>query len=225
MRHLMSTEEYIEKANAIHNNKFSYPETVYKGRSKDVHFVCPTHGPVSMPARGHLESVHGCPRCAGKVHTSALAIYRDKFKDKLEKLNITLEEVITTTGIARPSMKERTYITLVLKCEEHGTFKRTLSGVRRKLFTGCPSCHVRPAHREWSTEAFLLEAMEAHGDRYDYSKSAYHKYEQPITIICKEHGEFEQLAYTHTEGAGCTKCAQAERVASKKQNINLGVSA
>ncbi len=221
----LTTEEFIQKANTIHNNKFSYPNTVYKGKGKDIHFVCPIHGPVSMPARGHLQSDHGCPRCAGKVHTSALAIYRDKFKEKLDKLNLTIEEIFTTTGIARPSMKERTYITLVLKCEEHGTFKRTMSGVRRKHFTGCPSCHVRPPHREWSTESFILEAMDVHGDLYDYSKSVYVKYGQPLTIICKEHGEFEQAAHVHVEGAGCNKCAAPKRVASKKQIINLGVSA
>jgi hypothetical protein len=30
----------------------------------------------------------------------------------------------------------------------------------------------------------------------------------PITIICKEHGPFDQLPYTHLRGAGCPKCAR-----------------
>ncbi len=30
----------------------------------------------------------------------------------------------------------------------------------------------------------------------------------PVTIVCKEHGPFEQMPYVHLRGAGCPSCAK-----------------
>ena len=48
-----------------------------------------------------------------------------------------------------------------------------------------------------------------HGDKYDYSKVEYINNHIPITIICPEHGEFEQTPCNHLNGAGCPKCNQS----------------
>ena len=46
-----------------------------------------------------------------------------------------------------------------------------------------------------------------HGDKYDYSKVSYVKKLEKIIIICKIHGEFEQLAHSHITGQGCIYCS------------------
>lgn len=58
-----------------------------------------------------------------------------------------------------------------------------------------------------STEEFIKKAREVHGDRYDYSKVEYVSMSNKVCIICKEHGEFWQVAYSHLNGHGCSKCA------------------
>ena len=58
-----------------------------------------------------------------------------------------------------------------------------------------------------STEEFIKKAREVHGDRYDYSKVEYVSMSEKVCIICKEHGEFWQVAYSHLNGHGCSKCA------------------
>ncbi len=224
MRKSMTTAQFIAKANAIHKNKFSYPDTIYLSRDEDITFVCPLHNEVTMTARGHLGSKTGCPRCSGLNNGQDLIIYQDKFKEKMGALGLEITGIDTVTGIARPSMKERTYITLMIKCHLHGSFSRTLSAVRKDSFTGCPGCYEKPVDVINNKETFLRLSKEKHGNTYDYSKINFIKYGQTVTIICKEHGEFEQLPGIHATGVGCEKCAKAKRVASRKQNVMLGVS-
>lgn len=52
----------------------------------------------------------------------------------------------------------------------------------------------------------ISKLVAVHGDKYDYSKVKYNKSAGKITIICKEHGEFEQTFNDHLGGAGCMKC-------------------
>jgi len=42
--------------------------------------------------------------------------------------------------------------------------------------------------------------MKIHGNKYDYSKSKYTGAHNDIVIICPEHGEFQQKAYSHLNG-------------------------
>ena len=94
MRKNMTTAQFIARANEKHKNKFSYPDTVYLGRGEDITFVCPLHNEVTMTARGHMGSKTGCPRCSGLNNGQDLAIYQDKFKEKMEEFGLTIVSVI-----------------------------------------------------------------------------------------------------------------------------------
>ena len=61
------------------------------------------------------------------------------------------------------------------------------------------------------TESFIKKAIEVHGDVYDYSKVVYTGSHNEVTIICKEHGEFQQMPYHHTNGSSCLKCSYLTR--------------
>lgn len=58
-----------------------------------------------------------------------------------------------------------------------------------------------------TTEDFIAEAKLVHGDKYDYSKTNYINSRIKVTIICSKHGEFEQIAKSHSRGNGCKACA------------------
>ena len=59
-----------------------------------------------------------------------------------------------------------------------------------------------------TTEEFVANAKLIHGDRYDYSKVDYQGRHKHATIICAEHGEFNQKPVYHTlREAGCPLCA------------------
>lgn len=61
---------------------------------------------------------------------------------------------------------------------------------------------------EITTKQFIEKAKATHGNKYDYSKTEYINMRTKVKIVCKEHGEFTQIAYSHTGGRGCQKCAR-----------------
>ena len=58
-----------------------------------------------------------------------------------------------------------------------------------------------------TTEQFITEAKEVHGNKYDYSKVEYVNANTKVCIICPDHGEFWQKPAGHYNmGKGCAKC-------------------
>jgi len=58
-----------------------------------------------------------------------------------------------------------------------------------------------------TTEEFISRARRVHGNKYDYALVEYSVSRVPVKIICREHGEFEQMANVHLRGHGCQTCA------------------
>ena len=58
-----------------------------------------------------------------------------------------------------------------------------------------------------TTEEFIREAKEVHGDRYDYSKTVYTGAFNKVVIVCPIHGEFKQVASSHLHGQNCPLCS------------------
>lgn len=61
-------------------------------------------------------------------------------------------------------------------------------------------------------DEFIRRSKATHGDRYDYSKSVYTRSDRKITITCKIHGDFNQLAISHYSGSGCFKCNRVRNI-------------
>lgn len=91
-------------------------------------------------------------------------------------------------------------------CPEHGEFKQ--SPVNHLNGQGCKYC---TKGKVFSTEDFINAATLLHNNKYDYSKSTYKKSLENITIICPEHGEFEQYPAKHLSGQGCPICSKKFR--------------
>lgn len=73
-----------------------------------------------------------------------------------------------------------------------------------------------------SLEIFLEMAHTVHGDKYDYSKTIFLGSTKKLTITCKEHGDFEQLARGHVQGRGCPECRYINSSKNKKaHHLNL----
>lgn len=66
-KHHYTTEEYVERANEVHNNRYDYSETEYIDAETKVTVICPEHGKFTQLAYDHLQG-KGCPKCA--KHTS-----------------------------------------------------------------------------------------------------------------------------------------------------------
>lgn len=64
-----------------------------------------------------------------------------------------------------------------------------------------------------TTEDFVSRARIIHGDKYDYSKVEYKKWDIKVCIVCKKCGhEFWQRPNDHLNGKGCPFCAGVVKV-------------
>ena len=57
-----------------------------------------------------------------------------------------------------------------------------------------------------TTADFIERAKAVHGDRYDYSLVEYQSNHKHVTIVCGEHGQFQQSPANHYQGKGCLDC-------------------
>lgn len=57
-------------------------------------------------------------------------------------------------------------------------------------------------------EEFIKESIEVHGYRYDYSLVNYKNNKTKVSLICEDHGVFNQIPKDHLNGSNCPKCAK-----------------
>lgn len=68
------------------------------------------------------------------------------------------------------------------------------------------------------TSQFIAEAMNIHGNTYDYSKVEYIDTHTHICVICPLHGEFLTIPCDHLHGHGCPHCAR-----ERKKSLVYGI--
>lgn len=100
---------------------------------------------------------------------------------------------------------------IVVTCKSHGDF--LISPHKHLIGQGCRICNGYVALTQLS---FLERSNDKHGKLYDYSKTEVKSKHNKVVIICKLHGEFEQLPSNHIKGQGCPECAQIVRAKSQR---------
>jgi hypothetical protein len=103
-------------------------------------------------------------------------------------------------------------------CKEHGSFWQVIDIHLRG--SGCHQCAriSRSKKHRKTTKDFIQEAIKVHGNKYDYSKVDYIKNNDPVIIICKNHGEFLQLPIVHIlMKSNCPKCSNENRGLSQRK--------
>lgn len=88
-------------------------------------------------------------------------------------------------------------------CPVHGEFECTPHNHLKGR--GCPLCAKNHKNTQ---EDFIAKANEVHNNFYDYSLVKFTKNADKVTIICPEHGPFEQVANSHLMGHGCPECGK-----------------
>lgn len=183
-----TTKTFIDKANAIHNNKYDYSLVNYYNIQSKIKIICPVHGEVEMIAREHLYNKIGCPKCFSK-YNDITAVLLEAARWHNNKYDYSLVKYVN----------KKTKVKII--CPIHGVFEQTLPSHLSP--SGCPSCSN---NKKSSTSEFIVKAKKIHGDKYDYSSVKYVNNSTKVTIICPIHGEFEQSPSNHLLGRGCRLC-------------------
>ena len=92
-------DRFVEKANLIHNNKYTYPEGQFiKSTKHKADIICPEHGNFRQPFEKHVRRAQGCPKCKFKLISSRLRnVYKTYKRDVSKTYNYqvkTPEEII-----------------------------------------------------------------------------------------------------------------------------------
>lgn len=201
-----NSNEWIEKAKAVHRYKYDYSEVVYVNNTTKVRIICKEHGEFEQTPANHIKGKN-CPKCTGHFLDKnfflekAKKIYKDKnsnsiydyslvdYYDSSTPVNIICHKLDLVTG------------------KEHGEFSKTpnkhLSG------QGCPVCgnEAGGLKNRLTNEEFVERAFP---DKYNYL-SEYTTAKSKIHIQCKQwYHKFWQEAFSHLSGCGCPICNESK---------------
>lgn len=70
--------------------------------------------------------------------------------------------------------------------------------------------------RKLTSKDVIKRFVDVHGDRYDYSRVVFKGTKDPVEIICRKHGIFEQAPQNHFKGCGCSQCGRDANAQAKK---------
>ena len=193
-------DNFIFRGNKIHNGKYDYSMTVYIRSDVPVIIICPKHGEFKQQPNTHINSGHGCIKCAHDAKRMGLDNFIQEANQKHNgKYNYSL-----CINYKNNNSK------LIIICPTHGNFPQAAAAHLRGQ--GCPDCKLETLREKflWSQEKFMEELKTARGEKYneyDYSLSVYDGADEPIKIICKIHGAFEQTPSCHLgRNYGCPTC-------------------
>lgn len=153
----VNTEQFIEKANRIHNNKYTYEKTVYTTVKNKIIITCPIHGDFLQVPNQHLDK-SGCAKCkfdkignikrkdVNILKTQFSLVHGDKYNyDKVEYINAKAKIIVT--------------------CPIHGDFK--ICPDKHSFGQGCPLCSRRLSSAERKITDILTNV---YGIKHTYDK-------------------------------------------------------
>ena len=120
-----NTEEFVQKAEKVHGDKYTYGKVVYKTNKIKVIISCSHHGDFLQTPANHLSGA-GCPICSGKAKSNT--------EDFIRKAKVVHGEKY---GYGKVVYKIA-HTKVIISCPHHGDFLQVpndhLSG------SGCPIC-------------------------------------------------------------------------------------
>lgn len=100
------------------------------------------------------------------------------------------------------------FVKIICPEQNHGIFWQTAQSHAKGA--GCPACgnlKRRQKHRiGYTTQKYIEESQRIHNYKYNYTLLNFRNFNNKLTIICPDHGLFEQMPSVHLDGMGCPKC-------------------
>ncbi len=189
----LNLNDFIQRANIIHNNKYNYDKTDLKSVKEKVIIICPIHGEFKQMPDKHINAKQGCNKCNKAC--------KKDINNIIERANIIHDNKYDYSKITLINMFNKVEII----CQKHGSFWQTPTNhINHKQ--KCPKCYHE--NKLFTLEHFIYKANQIHKNEYDYSNTKYTGSLNKIEIICKKHGSFLQTANSHLCGAKCPKCTK-----------------
>lgn len=242
----MEYSDFVEKAQTIHQHKYSYPEEndiTWDGIEKTgpIKVECQYHEPFYITPLNHIHRKSGCPKCRQK----------ENFEKKAKKYH-SISGTPKYTGYTEIELSDKN----LNKCNEielfcpvkannfpdgnlnnfeeepHGYFTVSPSNhIDPNKKVGCPKCpnakgkNIKDDKFTWldkiikSNESFLENGKLI----YDYNETIFTKMNEMVTVTCPKHGHgpwpVRASAHLHDE-SGCPKCLKFEESKGELSTAN-----
>jgi len=188
-----SIDEYITKANHIHNNKYDYSKVEYKGLHEKINIICPKHGIFNQLANNHIRG-HGCPICGIDSSSASQLKSHEQFIN--ESLILNPDYDYSKTVYLGDKFK------VTICCPIHGAFEQIpsshLQGRR------CPKCkESKGEHKicQWLNYHNIVYNREFKFDKCKYKSRLPFDFYIPSLNMCIEYdGEHHFKEIKHFGG-------------------------
>ena len=202
----LTTKEFIEKAESIHNDDFDYSEVEYVNARTPIKIKCNKHNVWFKQAPAFHLKFNACPLC---MHETKKRINKGRVS-KLKKSEETFLNQIKEKYGDLFDYSEIKYIDnktpVKLKCKRCGAEIKFRPASLNSIKVPCTHCsHIKAQeNRKLTTEEFIEKAKLVHGDKYDYSETNYVNSRTKLKIKCNNCGKiFWQKPRIHLEEHGC----------------------
>ena len=147
----LTKEEFVEKANIVHNNKYDYSLVDYKGSEKIINIICKEHGPFEQSPYSHLKG-HRCKRCNGYEILNTFDFIKKSKEVHNDKYDYSLVNYINSNTIVR------------IICKKHSEFPQL---PKNHIYNkqGCPICSIN------KNELLIKKILNEQNIKYEHQKS------------------------------------------------------
>lgn len=122
----MNQEEFINKANKIHSNKYSYNKVNYIIGNETVIITCPKHGDFNQTPNKHLNG-QGCPKCNNSIMENEIVKLLEKYNIKY--INEAKQKILKWLGRQRLDFYLPDYH-IAIECQGEQHFRPVSFGSR-----------------------------------------------------------------------------------------------
>jgi len=214
----LTLEKFLEKAKTIHGDKYDYSnikETDIINCYSKIKIKCNKCDYIwnTTTAGSHIYDKRGCPNCSGSIRWNISRFLQGAKKihgNKYDYSNIKEFNVNSYNNIIVICKKcNNNIIVICKKCNNN--WITCISNHITKEY-GCPKCAIN----SWSIQRFLQEAIQIHGDKYDYSnikECDIKTGESKIDITCnkcKNRWNTTSVVSHINNRSGCPKCRKSK---------------
>jgi hypothetical protein len=184
-------EVFLQRSKEKHGDKYDYGKVILNGVDRHVIIFCKgCQRDFKQTPYDHMKG-HGHKLCSNNMS-------KEEFLRRVKEIHGNDYDFSKVNYI---STNQR----IKVKCNGCGEISNKMA---RSFLSEhkCKNCYHKRQRK--TTETFIKQAKEKHGDKFDYSKTVYTLNNIPLTIGCRECGkDFDQFPNGHLTGSGCPTCA------------------
>ena len=202
----MTTSEFIQKAQAVHGDKYDYSKVEYVNNHTKVTIICPEHGEFPQNPNNHLQG-NGCLMCARQRRAD-----RDRQTTKwfVEKARQAHGDKFDYSKVKYIN----NHTPVIIGCPIHGEFQQTPANHLKGQ--GCPDCG-RKKLQLTKEEVFKRIASILEGTPYELVQPFEYKTDRKtiVKLHCSIHDETWEMSWhsfmydsDNKHFTGCSGCRQ-----------------